>query len=261
MSEPLFDIIIPTHERPELLRRALQSLIAQTFQNFHVIVVDDSGKYLPPYLELERLSGRFTHVIRSGVPGPAESRNMGLRLSKAQYVMFLDDDDLFEPMHLAALAECAEKTHPELMSCNFQVRVEDRQTTPPTVISNDIFSIKGIPQENVYVRNHIPNNCIVYRRDVVAGHWHDPSMRIYEDWDFLLQCLKDRVIEHISVHSVVIHKTSTADDLNARRGNTRHDLTLKTMLALYKKYPAPANNVKNARIDILRTVGIDWNEF
>lgn len=258
MTEPLFDIIIPTHERPELLRRALQSLIAQTFQNFHVIVVDDSGKYLPPYLELEKLGGRFTHVIRSGMPGPAESRNMGLRLAKAQYVMFLDDDDLFEPTHLAALAECAEKTHPELMSCNFQVRVEDRQTTPPTVISNDIFSITGIPQENVYVRNHIPNNCIVYRRDVVAGHWHDPLMRIYEDWDFLLACLQGYTIQHVDVHSVVIHKTPTAEDSNARRGNTRHDLTLEVMLALYQKYPAPNEDVRAQRASLLQSAGIEW---
>lgn len=256
INKTLFDIIIPTHERPELLRRALQSLIAQTWQEFHVIIVDDSGKYLPPYLELEQLNGKFTHLIRSGTPGPAESRNMGLRLSNAEYVMFLDDDDIFEPNHLSVLAEFINKSHAELISCNFQIRSEDRSTTPPAMLSNEIFSISGIPQDNVYIRNHIPNSCITYRKDVLTGHWHDHSMQIYEDWDFLLACMEGHTIQHVNTHSVVIHKTPTAEKSNARRGNTRHDLTLEVMLGLYKKYTAPTDSVSMERKNLLSSAGI-----
>lgn len=256
MVQRMFDIIIPTHDRPDFLRRSLQSLIAQTWQDFHVIIVDDSGNYLPPYLELEQLKDRFTYVIRSGVVGPAESRNIGLCLSKAQYVIFLDDDDTLDCGHLSALARCIEMSRPELISCNFQVRFEDRQKNPPVVLSNEVILISGIPQDNIYVRNHIPNSCISYRKDVLVGHWYDPSMRIYEDWDFLLACMEGRTIQHLDVHSVVIHKTPTSESSNARRGNTRNDLVVEVMLNLYSKYSSPTESVFLDRNKLLSSVGV-----
>ena len=101
----MFSIIVPTHDRPELLARALRSLQAQTWRDFTVIVVSDSPRYVAPYAELQALQGRYLYVLRSSGPaGPAASRNLGQRLAQAPYLMFLDDDDSFEPDHLARLA-------------------------------------------------------------------------------------------------------------------------------------------------------------
>jgi GT2 family glycosyltransferase len=67
----MFTIIIPTHDRPQLLKRTLESLIAQTCQDFKVVMVSDTPGYLPPYQELSQLDKRFDYVLRStGVPGP-----------------------------------------------------------------------------------------------------------------------------------------------------------------------------------------------
>ena len=60
----LFTIIIPTHSRPILLRRALQSLAAQTYKHFQVIIVDDDAAYVPPFESFRALEGRYTYVIR-----------------------------------------------------------------------------------------------------------------------------------------------------------------------------------------------------
>jgi glycosyltransferase involved in cell wall biosynthesis len=100
----MFTIIVPTHDRPALLARTLRSLSAQTWSDFTVVVVSDSARYVAPYAELQALEGRYVYVLRSGSPGPAASRNMGQRLADATYLLFLDDDDSFEPQHLAVLA-------------------------------------------------------------------------------------------------------------------------------------------------------------
>ncbi len=252
----MFTVIVPTHERPLLLSRTLRSLIAQTYKNFTVIVVSDSALYIPPYQELAALEGRYIYTIRSGVPGPAESRNMGLALAASPYVMFLDDDDTFEPDHLESLARHIGDAVPELVFCDFKICYEDRTTNPPAPQSMQGFSTAGVDRDSIYVLNRIPNSCVVYRQDVVADVRHTADLRIYEDWDFLLACLNGRAPIHVPVNSVVIHKTPPNAPENLRRGNTREDLVGPVMLDLYKKHPAPNMETRLARQALLASVGI-----
>jgi glycosyltransferase involved in cell wall biosynthesis len=251
----LFTIIIPTHERPLLLRRALQSLIAQTYKDFQVIVVDDTGAYIPPFPELAELHGRYTYVIRSGQNGPAESRNMALDLAKTPYVMFLDDDDTFEPGHLQALADHIGTRTPEIVHCDFRVLREDRRHNPPQFLGGDDMSTAGITADSIFILNRIPNNCLVYRRDVVQNVRHAGDMRIYEDWDFLLACLAGRTLEHVATNGVNIYKSTADSPENERRGNTRDDLLVPTMLYLYKKHPAPNMATRLGRQELMAHAG------
>lgn len=252
----MFTIIVPTHDRPILLRRTLQSLIAQTYKDFKVVIVSDSAGYIPPYEELLALQGRYVYMIRSGVAGPAESRNMGLAVVDTDYVIFLDDDDTFAPGHLQALAAHIGDRSPELLFCDFQVQYEDRTTTPPTFLSTDELDISGVTQDSIYVRNSIPNSCLVYRRDVVAGVKYETDMIIYEDWDFLLACLAGRTLSHVPVNSVFIHKSAATAPENMRRGNTRDDKIVEVMVEMYKKFPGPNQETRLARQALMASAGV-----
>lgn len=254
----MFTIIITTHDRPLLLRRALQSLIAQTYHDFQVIIVSDSAAYIPPYEEFLALQGRYTFVLRSGINGPAESRNMGLALAKSKYVIFLDDDDAFEPTHLESLAAFIGDASPDILFCSFSICTEDRTKSPPESVLFETYSIADASKESIYVRNTIPNNCLVYRRDAIAGKVNDASLRIYEDWDFLLSCLEQCNLTYVPIYSVIIYKTISADaEENMRRGNTRNDLVCSATLELYKKHPAPTSDIKLSRQSFFSSAGID----
>lgn len=254
----MFTIIVTTHERPHLLRRTLRSLIEQTYQDFQVIIVSDSSLYLPPYEELLLLEGRYTYVIRSGIHGPAESRNIGVQLAQTDYVMFLDDDDTFESSHLESLANCIGDQRPDIVYCNFQIWKEDRTINPPKLVSAEAFSLEGVDHDSLYIKNVIPNNCLIYRKDVIKDIKHDTTMRLYEDWDFLLQCLGGSKLTYLPIFSVIIHKTISADaEENMRRGNTRQDLVVSTTLDLYKKYKAPSDDVRLARQSFFAAAGFD----
>jgi glycosyltransferase involved in cell wall biosynthesis len=252
----MFNIIIPTHERPALLSRTLKSLIAQTFTRFQVIVVDDAATYIPPYEDLAALKGRYTYIIRSGESGPAESRNMALALADSRYVMFLDDDDTIDPSHLQSLADLIKETSPAILFCDFKVQHEDRTKTPPTKLTTDLVSIADVTRESVYVRNRIPNSCLAYRKDVLASIRHDTLMEIYEDWDFLLACMKDHDLMHVPINSVTIHKSQATAPANMRRGNTRDDLIAQVMRMLYQRHPARNGETRHARQELMASAGI-----
>ncbi len=118
------------------------------------------------------------------------------------------------------------------------------------------MSIAHVDRAGIFVRNFIPNSCLAYRRDVLAGVRHDCEMRIYEDWDFLLEALRERPLLHVPVNSVVIHKSAADAPQNLRRGNTRDDLIVETMLQLYRKHAAPDLATRQARQALMEAAGI-----
>jgi glycosyltransferase involved in cell wall biosynthesis len=94
---PLVTTVIPTYRRPESLVAAVRSVLAQTVRDQRVIVVDDGGGLpeLPDDPRLVAVSlARNTAVL--GVV-----RNVGIRLADSEFVAFLDDDNEWEPEHLA----------------------------------------------------------------------------------------------------------------------------------------------------------------
>jgi glycosyltransferase involved in cell wall biosynthesis len=254
----MFTIIIPTHDRPQLLKRTLESLIAQTCQDFKVVIVSDTPGYLPPYQELSQLDKRFDYVLRStGVPGPAASRNLGLAIADSEYILFLDDDDTYRPDHIAKLKARLEKDKPELLFCDFQVQNEDRTVYPPKLLpGGQKVSIADVTFDSVYVRNRIPNSCIAYRSDVLRGVRNETDLIIYEDWDFLLAAMQGRSLVHYATDGVVIHKSAATAPENMRRGNSRDDKIVEVMLQLYRKHPAPNMATRQARQALMASAGV-----
>lgn len=254
----MFTIIIPTHDRPLLLKRTLESLIAQTCQDFKVVIVSDTPGYLPPYQELAQLDKRFDYVLRStGVPGPAASRNLGLAIADSEYILFLDDDDTYRPDHIAKLKARLQKDKPELLFCDFQVQNEDRTVYPPTLLpGGQKVSIADVTFDSVYIRNRIPNSCIAYRSDVLRGVRNETDLIIYEDWDFLLSAMQGRSLVHYATDGVVIHKSAATAPENMRRGNSRDDKIVEVMLQLYRKHPAPNLATRQARQALMASAGV-----
>jgi glycosyltransferase involved in cell wall biosynthesis len=262
----VFTVIVPTHERPYLLHRALSSLVAQTFTDFQVIIVSDSGMYLPPIHDLAQLKGRVVYIQRDdGRPmGPGDSRNLALDLVRTPYVLFLDDDDSFEPGHLQAVAQALGGSSAwgqrPLVFTDFKVLEEDRNQTPPTQLKLTAFSLAGTTAEQVFVRNTIPNSCLVYRSDILKNVRFDTTMKLYEDWDFLLQVLALAPLQHAPGNGVVIHKSYVAGEANLRRGNSQDHILIESTAEIFRRHRAPSAAVAQGRTELMATAGVQWRE-
>ncbi|HNY40253.1 MAG TPA: glycosyltransferase family A protein [Bryobacteraceae bacterium] len=100
MAEPLVSIVIATRERPELLQRAIRSILRQTLREIEIVVVDDgSSQETRAQYERsmedgdERVSYHFANEATPQARGVCPARNLGLRRARAPYVVFFDDDD------------------------------------------------------------------------------------------------------------------------------------------------------------------------
>ena len=97
----LFTVVIPTHNRPDLLESAVNSVLEQRRVEVECVVVDDGSG-----VAVEEWDDPRVRVVRHPTPrGPAEARNTGIRNARGMYVSFLDDDDRYLPTRLDAVAE------------------------------------------------------------------------------------------------------------------------------------------------------------
>ncbi len=114
----LFSVIIPTFNRAALLREALDSIFAQTFTDYEVIVVDDgstddTSAVIAGY-------GNRIRFFRQENSGPGTARNLGIQNASGKYVAFLDSDDVWFPWALASYHEAIQRCgRPGLIAGNF----------------------------------------------------------------------------------------------------------------------------------------------
>lgn len=125
-GNPLVSVIIPTYMRPDMCLRAVRSALEQTFWQIEVIVVVDGREDATVHLLAPIDDGRLRVLVPSTHLGNADVRNYGVAEARADYVAFLDDDDLWMPRKLELQMQAAQVTryaYP-VISCRMIARAE-----------------------------------------------------------------------------------------------------------------------------------------
>lgn len=133
---PKVSIIIPTHDRPELLPRAIRSVLNQTFRDFEIIVVDDGLKARAAGVIKQLSDPRIIYIQHEKESGGSAARNTGIKNSKGRFVAFLDDDDEWMPEKLEVQMKEFENTPPDVGFCFCAVKN----------IYKDREAIKDVPE-------------------------------------------------------------------------------------------------------------------
>ncbi len=153
-TEPLFAIITPTHNRPELLRRAIASIQNQNFTAYEHIIINDSPYFDYQSVETEiQEDEHITYLKNDENIGKNKSLNLALRHLKNKKfsgsVLFLDDDDTLSPAALITLEKNL-KSHP-----SFSWIVSNR-----TLINGSPITVNNTGQQKVsYIYD-----CILFKR-------------------------------------------------------------------------------------------------
>jgi len=102
MMQPFFSVVIPVFNRADILDSALVSVLAQTEQDFEIVVADDGSKDDPKTV-VDRLGDPRIRYVRQENRGGGAARNLGIDNARGRFIAFLDSDDVFLPGHLAAM--------------------------------------------------------------------------------------------------------------------------------------------------------------
>ncbi len=190
---PPVSVIIRSMGRPEL-QEALDSVALQTYPNLEVVLVDALGGGGVP---TDRCGRHPLRQVGQGARlGRSRAANLGLDASSGAFVIFLDDDDLIFPDHVARLV-AAVRRRPGVRAAYAGVRVEREG------VAVDSYDAAFDPAM-LMAWNHLPIHAVLFHRSLLAeGCRFDESLDVYEDWDFWLQVCRHTPLERVAGVSAV----------------------------------------------------------
>jgi len=209
-ENPLISIIVRTKDRPELLKRALKTIAAQTYRPTEVVLVNDGGCDL----DIEKLKQILRDVSLNYVrleknTGRAHAGNVGIENAQGQYIGFLDDDDELNPEHISTLASFLTDhsyykvayTDTEMITRKLSVDGKD------WVEKNRGLFSKDFSYPDLLVSNYIPFNSLLFDRSIVETIGRlDEGFDLYEDWDFLIRVGEKIPFYHIQKATAIYNQ-------------------------------------------------------
>jgi GT2 family glycosyltransferase len=184
-SAPDVSVVVPTSGRVQLLRRALDSALAQQDVALEVIVVVDAAPVDTESALAELGDPRVRSLRTPGGVGPAIGRNLGLEAARGAWVSFLDDDDLWSPHKLRAQLDAAAGAdaawcYTEAVDIDSAGEIVGVERPPePTVLCRDLRRLNLVPAgaSNLLVRTDVLRE--------LGGF--DPELTSVTDWDLALR--------------------------------------------------------------------------
>lgn len=185
-----FSIIIPVYNAGRTLDRCVSSLLAQRFDDFEVLLIDDGSKD-KSYAICERYADRDARfkLIHQENQGPSAARNEGLRRAKGEYLCFVDSDDFVVSDYLCRLYEEIEKTHAEALFFGYN-KVDQKgrilgSYLPPAEASGTAM-LAALSEQDMFGYTWI--KCL--SRECVGACLFPEDMSLFEDEVFVCEVLK-----------------------------------------------------------------------
>ena len=188
--EPLFSVVIPTHNRAGLILKTLNSVLSQTYRDYEVVVVDDASsddteQVLAPLIENQSIR-YFKHEQNCE---RAQSRNTGMRHARGTFVAFLDSDDVMYPNNLQDAASFISANPTTKLFQNLYELVDDNGR----VLCKYDFPSLADPLYAITGGNFLASIGVFIHRDIFQNYSFDtsPLLTGSEDWDYWLRVVPD----------------------------------------------------------------------
>src|SRR5216683_3176550 len=250
---PLITVIIPTFNRAELLRRALDSVYAQEGNgqlfDLEVLVVDDGST--DRTIEVVRACPLIKYICPPANKGTSAARNVGLDAATGQYVAFLDDDDSWLPWKLRRQVQTLEE-HPELVAVYGQeIKNSDRAIwvwpEPRDAPSGSIY-------RSLLTSCPVNTSSVMVRRTAIerVGRF-DENLRCWEDYDMWLRVALEGPFRFLAGPAVIYQVAASGRFLSSVvTGESERDLQHVVRAEVWRKVAVSLAECPQSQIGLAR---------
>lgn len=246
MTNPLVSVIIPIYNTEKYIRRSVDSVLNQTYQNFEILLVNDGSNDRSPEVceDLSNKDERIQYFTQKN-QGVSVARNLGLKNAKGEYVFFLDSDDEWNNRLIEKVIDCFQITNCDMVRFGFNSHA-------PQYVQNDriregLFAQKEIVcsyfADGVIYRNFSACWSGAYKRTLIEGEKlrFDKKMAIGEDGKFVLQytllCKKIQMIdEHLYEYYPIFEDRENATSRDTKAIYDEYELCLLEFELIYQKW-------------------------
>jgi glycosyltransferase involved in cell wall biosynthesis len=223
MASAAVSVIMPVHNGERFLAEALDSVLAQTFADFVVIVLDDGSTDGTAQI-LSRYADRRLRVIRNTVRiGAAGARNRGLDLADTRYVAFFDSDDVAHPQRLE-IQTAFLRAHPDVHFVASRVSVIDERGVPTGAVWGHEWAADAIPSAMLFA-NGLATSTVLVERALMLNERFNQALDPVEDYDMWLRlldrsrvaCLRDLLVQYRVHPASLMHTRRQTTEDGVRR--------------------------------------------
>lgn len=265
---PKVSVVIPTYNRADYLQEAIDSVLAQAYTDYEIIVLDD-GSTDNTKEALAHYKDKIKYFYQEN-RGPTAAKNSGMQKARGEYIAFLDDDDLWLPEKLAKQVEALDNNQKLAFVCSGSYVIDSS--------GQRIDEWKKVTQNqetfsNLYEANFVFTLTVMIRRKCLAATGlFDENLSIVQDYDLWLRLAKRYPFAYIALplaqyrkhdsnvtknipqrlkeHLRIVNKKEIAGDLSFIKRRIR---TAKVYILFAATYYA-AKNFKKAGICYLNAV-------
>lgn len=211
MYNPLISAIITTHNRLDLLKRAVESVFAQSYPNIELIVVDDGSTDGTEEWSRTQNKIRYLRIPKGESKGGNYARNLGIKNSTGQYVAFLDDDDYWLPNKIEEQVKVATETQNKVVYGGRRLEIIDSrgQISYKDELPNPRY--QGDLSKKVLTSSFTTTSLILVERELLLKvGLFDEDLRFWQDYELLIrlaQCAKFAYVNKI----ITVYRLDTTD--------------------------------------------------
>lgn len=204
--DKLVSAIITTHNRCDLLIRAIGSVLSQTYKDIECIVVDDaSTDGTKEYCE-KCANIRYFQIPKEESRGGNYARNLGIKASHGEYCAFLDDDDYWLPEKIEKQVKLIEETDCELVHCGRRNEIvgndgiEEEDWIPSPIFEGDMR------KKILYIICTTTTNILARRQALIDVGMFDENLRFWQEYELTIRLAQRKpfyfVPEILSVYRI-----------------------------------------------------------
>ena len=236
MSMPKISVIMRTFNRPAMLRRALESVGQQTWENREVLVINDGGSDVADVVaEFDgSLDVKYLNFTAENKPGRCGAANAGIEASVGEYIAYLDDDDIYYPEHLSRLMQRVETTGARCVYSFANVATEEPQEDGTyKVVDVAPGTYREFSRAAFFSSNFVHLSAFCHHRDLCDEQGlFDVDLEVLEDVDLFFRYSESAAFECVPEFTVQYHIRTDATNAIT----TMRDCWVETRNQLCQKY-------------------------
>lgn len=208
MDSPRVSVILPAHNREATIRRAVDSVLAQTFENFELLLVDDASiDSTPEILQSYASDSRVRVIVSEKNLGGAGARNLGISEARADLIAFQDSDDYWMPDKLAEQVKALEAAA-DVGLCYCGALYSGGIGKAYYLPSHPFSHYDGDMSRKVLDSSPASTQTILVRRTLLesCGNF-DPDLKRYQDWDLVIRLAQASHFVFIEKPLAVVYDT------------------------------------------------------
>lgn len=230
-------VIIPTYKRADYIKRAIDSVLNQTYQDFELIIVDDNNPRTKERLKLEKTiepyltNSKIKFIQHEKNKNGAAARNTAINVARGKYITFLDDDDFYLKKRLEILVQALEKN-----------KEYNAAYTGGVILYKNIFqATKSGNGQREFLEQHsfikTGSNMFFRAETLKKLKGFDETFSRHQDLEIMIRFFRENKILAVNQILVVKDNSSRINELNIKKAIRARKKLMNTFQEDINKYP------------------------